>query len=117
MCTGALPASGSEPSGEPIHSTSESLLLLVCSAVAEFNAYQNIRTYLWGKNRFNVRQADGKEFTMIDLTHIGLPRLNPLKVKILLVRKEYELAYESITECAKVTRAVCLITGQPGIGG
>ena len=99
------------------HSTSESLLLLVCPAVAELNAYQNARTHLWGKNRFEVRQAGGKKFTIIDLTHVDLRRLNPRKIKILLVRDEYVLAYDSIIKRAKVKRPVYLVTGQPGIGG
>ena len=68
-----LSGSGSRNSSES-HITrpfnSESSLLLVCSAVSGLEAYQNARTYLWGQNRFEFRQADGENFTIMDLTHV-----------------------------------------------
>jgi hypothetical protein len=99
------------------HSTSRPLLLVVCSAVSDLDVYQNALTYLWGQDRLEVRQADGKDFTIIDLTHVNLRRLNPRKIEILLVREEYTLAYDVITKRGQVTRPVYLVTGQPGIGG
>ena len=44
----------------------------MCSAVRELDVYQNARTYLWGQDRFRVHQADGKNFTILDLTHFDL---------------------------------------------
>ena len=46
-----------------------------------------------------------------------LPRLNPRKIKFLLVREEYKTAYEVITWPANQgKRSIFLVTGQPGIG-
>ena len=89
----------------------------MCSADSDFNEYQNVQKYLWGQNRFEARQADGENFTIIDLTRVALPRLNPHNSEILLVRDEYGLAHDIITKRAEVMRAAFLVTGQPGIGG
>jgi hypothetical protein len=100
------------------HSTSESLLLLVYSTVSDLDSYEKARTHLWGQTRIETFcPANGKDFLIINLTPVDLRRLNPRKIKILLVRSEYELAYNTLTECADAMRAVYLITGQPGIGG
>ena len=53
---------------------------------------------------------------MLDLTRIPLERLNRRSIPLLVVRKEYQLAYDIICRQAKSRRAVYLIAGQPGIG-
>jgi len=53
---------------------------------------------------------------VLDLTRIPLERLNCRSIPLLVVRKEYQLAYDTICERAKSTRAIYLVTGQPGIG-
>ena len=43
-------------------------------------------------------------------------QLNPRSMKILFLRNEYKLAYDTIREVARTHRCIFLITGQPGIG-
>jgi len=76
------------------------------------------RSHFWGKNRI---QADKKTaLEIIDLSLVNLPQLNLCSTKIILVRKEYRLAYDAILTAisrkAGIHRSVFLITGHPGIG-
>jgi hypothetical protein len=120
MPTGGLSASSSGDS-ESYITRPFNLRVLIASGVLYSQRPRFIRESTntsMGLNRIETfRPANGKDFLIINLTPVDLRRLSPRKIKILLVRSEYELAYNTLTECANAMRAVYLITGQPGIGG
>jgi len=75
-----------------------------------------LRKQFWGQNRAVFTQSPTAE--IIDLSSINFSQLNPLSVKILLVRKEYRIAYDAlIADTTKQAgrRSIFLMTGQPGI--
>jgi hypothetical protein len=76
---------------------------------------EHLRAHFWGENRLNA--VGTTEF--IDLSICNLSQFNPLFAKILLVRKEYRIAYDAIIAHAiwkAGYRSIHLMTGQPGIG-
>jgi hypothetical protein len=69
-----------------------------------------------GQNRAAFIQSSAAE--IIDLSSVNYSRLNPLFIDVLLVRKEYHIAYDAIIAktTLQVGRTIILMTGQPGIG-
>ena len=80
------------------------------------DSFIDLRTYLWGCDRFNIVSVDGNSYTTVDLTEFNLPQLNPRSTKVLLLRDEYKLAYDTIRQVARKRRCIFLITGHLGIG-
>ena len=79
----------------------------------------SVQMHLWGKDRVNIISIAGKSYSTVDLALFQLPQ-NSRPDKILLIREEYRLAYDTILadtlRTADEGRSAFLITGQPGIG-
>ena len=86
------------------------------------NSFRDFRNYYWGENRIKLRTEGGERFPTLDLTPTtaDLSELNYRSVETLIIRDEYELAYDAIlkaiTKMELESRVVFIFTGQPGTG-
>jgi len=81
--------------------------------------YWHFRNYYWGENRIEQKIEAGKRFTTLDLTPADLPELNIRSIKTLIIREEYQIAYNAIVKAIKMAPediTIYLLTGQPGTG-
>jgi len=82
---------------------------------------QQLRSHLWGQNVIKNTQEGGKGFSNVDLTPFGII-LNASNGNILLIRDEYELAYDTILEntqrlaTGREGRSAFSVTGPEGVG-
>jgi len=80
---------------------------------------QRLHSHLWGENVINVVQAGGKSYSTVDLTLFELLQ-NTCRENTLLIREEYEVAYDMILADTlregRTIKYTFLVTGQEGIG-
>lgn len=83
------------------------------------DSFRQFRNYYWGEDRIQQRIEAGKKFSTLNLTLADLSELNNRSIKTLIIRDEYQIAYDTILEAIEMApedRVVFLFTGQPGTG-
>ena len=83
------------------------------------NRFRHFRNYYWGEDRIGQRIEAGKKISTLDLTPANIPELNNRSITTLIIRDEYQIAYDAILKMIETTprdRVVFLFTGQPGTG-